>query len=61
MPWRGKLKEKEGVFATPDLRLKVLDGKPFLREGSEGKRELIIEFSLVEGQSEFVFEYEALR
>ena len=54
-------REKEGVFATPDLRLKVLDGKPFLREGSEGKRELIIEFSLVEGQSEFVFEYEALR
>ena len=54
-------RELEGVFATPDLRLKVLDGKPFLREGSEGKRELIVEFSLVEGQSEFVFEYEALR
>ena len=54
-------REKEGVFVTPSLRLKVLDGKPFLREGSEGKRELIIEFSLKEGQSEFVFEYEALR
>jgi hypothetical protein len=54
-------REKEGVFATPDLRLKVLDGKPFLREGSENKRELIIEFSLEEGQSEFVFEYEPLR
>ncbi len=54
-------REKEGVFATPDLRLKVLDGKPFLREGSENKRELIIEFSLEEGKSEFVFEYEPLR
>jgi len=54
-------REESGVFATPDLRLKVLDGKPFLREGSENKRELIIEFSLEEGKSEFVFEYEPLR
>jgi mono/diheme cytochrome c family protein len=58
----GKIeREKEGVFATPELRLKVLDGKPRLREGREGKVELIIELSLKKGKSEFVFDYEALR
>ena len=58
----GKIeREKEGVFSTPELRLKVLDGQSRLREGLEGNRELIIELSLKKGQSEFVFDYEALR
>jgi mono/diheme cytochrome c family protein len=58
----GKIeREKEGVFATPELRLRILDGKPRLREGREGNVELIIELSLKKGKSEFVFDYEALR
>jgi mono/diheme cytochrome c family protein len=58
----GKIeREKEGVFATPELRLRILDGKPRLREGREGNAELIIELSLKKGKSEFVFDYEALR
>ena len=58
----GKIeREKERVFATPDLRLRILDGKPRLREGPEGNVELIIELSLKKGESEFVFDYEALR
>jgi mono/diheme cytochrome c family protein len=58
----GKIeREKEGIFATPELRLKILDGQPRLREGREGNVELIIELSLKKGKSEFVFDYEALR
>jgi len=58
----GKIeREKEGVFATPELRLRILDGQSRLREGLEGNRELIIELSLKKGKSEFVFDYEALR
>ena len=58
----GKIeKEKEGVFATPELRLKMLDGQPRLKEGSDGNHELIVELSLNKGESEYVFDYEALR
>ena len=58
----GKIeREKEGVFATPELRLKMLDGQPRLKEGPDGNHELIVELSLNKGESEFVFDYEALR